>query len=149
MYINLAFLHSMFCDWNSGLTNKTTRRKGTYEDEIDLFYDLGIKGIYLADANVGQYEEDIDMVAYLAKKNIEEGAEFRTDGNFSKLRKENNLKIYHLLARGNLITDNAGFIISVQDTNEDVLIKPHTSSASATASADARAGARTCMRAHA
>ena len=111
-----------FCDWNSGLTNKTTRRKGTYEDEIDLFYDLGIKGIYLADANVGQYEEDIDMVAYLAKKNIEEGAEFRTDGNFSKLRKENNLKIYHLLARGNLITDNAGFIISVQDTNEDVLI---------------------------
>jgi len=111
-----------FCDWNSGLTNKTTRRKGTYEDEIDLFYDLGIKGIYLADANVGQYQEDIDMVAYLAKKNIEEGAEFRTDGNFSKLRKENNLKIYHLLARGNLITDNAGFIISVQDTNEDVLI---------------------------
>lgn len=110
-----------FCDWNSGLTNKTTRRKGTYVDEIDLFHKLGIKGIYFADANVGQYEEDIDMVAYLARKNIEEGAGFRTDGNFSKLRKENNLKIYHHLARGNLATDNAGFTISVQDTNEQVL----------------------------
>jgi len=110
-----------FCDWNSGLTNKTTRRKGTYEDEIDLFYDLGIKGIYLADANVGQYQEDIDMIEYLSKKNIEEGAGFRLDGNFSKLRKENNLKIYHHLAKADLVTDNAGFTISVQDINKDIL----------------------------
>ena len=110
-----------FCDWNSGLTNKTTRRKGTYVDEIDLFHKLGIKGIYLADANVGQYQEDIDMVEYLSKKNIEEGAGFRLDGNFSKLRKENNLKIYHHLAKADLVTDTAGFTISVQDTNKDVL----------------------------
>ena len=110
-----------FCDWNSGLTNKTTRRKGTYEEEIDLFHKLGIKGIYFADANVGQYQEDIDMVAYLAKKNIEEGAGFKIDGNFSKLRKENNLKIYHILAKGDLVTDTGGFTISVQDTNETIL----------------------------
>ena len=110
-----------FCDWNSGLTNKTTRRKGTYVDEIDLFHKLGIKGIYLADANVGQYQEDIDMIEYLSKKNIEEGAGFRLDGNFSKLRKENNLKIYHHLAKADLVTDTAGFTISVQDTNKDVL----------------------------
>lgn len=110
-----------FCDWNSGLTNKTTRRKGTYIDEIDLFHKLGIKGIYFSDANVGQYEEDIDMVAYMAKKNIEENAGFNIDGNFSKLRKENNLKIYHLLAKGNLVTNTGGFTISVQDTNETIL----------------------------
>jgi radical SAM superfamily enzyme YgiQ (UPF0313 family) len=110
-----------FCDWNSGLTNKTTRRKGTYEEEIDLFHKLGIKGIYFADANVGQYQEDIDMVAYLAKKNIEEGAGFKIDGNFSKLRKENNLKIYHILAKGDLVTNTGGFTISVQDTNETIL----------------------------
>jgi len=110
-----------FCDWNSGLTNKTTRRKGTYVDEIDLFHKLGIKGIYLADANVGQYEEDIDMVVYLAKKNTEENAEFRVDGNFSKLRKENNLKIYHILAKGGLITDTAGFALAIQDINQAVL----------------------------
>lgn len=110
-----------FCDWNSGLTNKTTRRKGTYQDELDLFQKLGIHSLYFADANVGQYEEDIDMVTYLAKKNIEEGAGFVTDGNFSKLRKDNNLKLYHLLAKSNAASEHSGFTISVQDTNKQVL----------------------------
>jgi hypothetical protein len=61
------------------------------------------------------------MIEYLSKKNIEEGAGFRLDGNFSKLRKENNLKIYHHLAKADLVTDSAGFTISVQDINEDIL----------------------------
>lgn len=110
-----------FCDWNSGLTNKTTRRKGSYQAEIDLFQKLKIKNIYLSDANVGQYQEDIDMIEYLGNKNIHENAGFKIDGNFSKLRKENNLKIYHLLAKANLITDYAGFTISVQDINPEIL----------------------------
>jgi len=110
-----------FCDWNSGLTNKTTRRKNSYKDEIDLFQKLNIKNIYLSDANVGQYQEDIDMIEYMGNKNIYENAGFKIDGNFSKLKKENNLKIYHLLAKANLITDYAGFTISVQDTNKTVL----------------------------
>lgn len=110
-----------FCDWNSGLTNKTTRRKGTYKEEIDLFHKLKIKNLYLSDANVGQYDEDIDMISYLVEKNINNNAGFKIDGNFSKLRKENNLKIYHLMAKGNLFTDYTGFTISVQDINLDVL----------------------------
>ena len=110
-----------FCDWNSGLTNKTTRRKNSYKEEIDLFQKLEIKNIYLADANVGQYQEDIDMIEYMGNKNIFENAGFKIDGNFSKLRKENNLKIYHLLAKANLITDYAGFTISVQDINKTIL----------------------------
>lgn len=110
-----------FCDWNSGLTNKTTRRKGSYQDEINLFQKLKIKNLYLSDANVGQYQEDIDMITYLGKKNVEENAGFKVDGNFSKLRKENNLKIYHILARCNLITEYAGFTISVQDINPMIL----------------------------
>jgi len=110
-----------FCDWNSGLTNKTTRRKGSYQSEIDLFQKLKIKNIYLSDANVGQYQEDIDMIEYLGNKNINESAGFKLDGNFSKLRKENNLKIYHLMAKSDLITNFAGFTISVQDINPAVL----------------------------
>jgi len=110
-----------FCDWNSGLTNKTTRRKNSYKDEIDLFQELNIKNIYLSDANVGQYQEDIEMIEYMANKNIQENAGFKIDGNFSKLRKENNLKIYHMLAKSNLLTDYAGFTISVQDINKNVL----------------------------
>jgi tRNA A37 methylthiotransferase MiaB len=110
-----------FCDWNSGLTNKTTRRKGSYHAEIDLFQQLGIKNIYLSDANVGQYQEDIDMLEYMGNKNINENAGFKIDGNFSKLRKENNLKIYHILAKAKMVTDFAGFTISVQDINPTIL----------------------------
>jgi hypothetical protein len=110
-----------FCDWNSGLTNKVTRRKGSFKDEIDLFQKLKIKNIYLSDANVGQYEEDIEMISYFAEKNINEKAGFLLDGNYSKLRKENNLKIYLLLGKANLVSEYSGFTISVQDINPQVL----------------------------
>lgn len=108
-----------FCDWNSGLGNKVSRRKNTYQQEIDLFQKLGIKNIYLSDANVGQYEEDVEMVKYFALKNIQEDAKFHVGGNFSKLKKENNLKIFHAMAQGKLV--NKTFNISVQDTNEEIL----------------------------
>ena len=108
-----------FCDWNSGLSNKVSRRKNTYQSEIDLFEELGIKNIYLSDANVGQYSEDIDLMEYFAKKNIENNAGFKLIGNFSKLKKENNLKLFHIMAKANLVKN--GFVISVQDINDDVL----------------------------
>lgn len=108
-----------FCDWNSGLSNKVSRRKATYKQEIDLFHKAGINIVYLSDANVGQYEEDIEMVKYFAHKNLYQGAHFKLMGNFSKLRKDNNLKIYHLMARGRLL--NQGFTISCQDTHKDIL----------------------------
>lgn len=108
-----------FCDWNSGLGNKVSRRKNTYQQEIDLFQKLGITNIYLADANVGQYDEDVDMIEYFAQKNLQENAGFHVSGNYSKLKKENNLKIFHAMAHGKLI--NKTFNFSVQDINQEVL----------------------------
>jgi len=108
-----------FCDWNSGLSNKVTRRKNTYEAEIDLFEKLKIKTVYLSDANVGQYPEDVDMVEYFAQKNLRHGADFHLYGNYSKLKKDVNLKIYHILAQGKLVRTNFNF--SVQDVNKTVL----------------------------
>jgi tRNA A37 methylthiotransferase MiaB len=108
-----------FCDWNSGLSNKVTRRNNSYKDEIDLFYKCNIQTIFLSDANVGQYNEDIDMIEYFAKVNLEKNAGFTLLGNFSKLKKSNNLKIYHAMARGKLIQKN--FNISVQDIHEEIL----------------------------
>lgn len=108
-----------FCDWNSGLGNKVSRRKNTYQQEIDLFQTLGVKNIYLSDANVGQYDEDVEMIEYFAEKNVKENAGFHVGGNFSKLKKENNLKIFHTMARGNLVNKTINF--SIQDTNEDIL----------------------------
>lgn len=114
-----------FCDWNSGFSNKTTRRKGSYIEEIDLFQELGIKNILLSDANVGQYDEDIDLVEYILEKNIRENAGFKVDANFSKLKKDNVLKMMHIIARINTnnltTTTGMGLMLSVQDINEEVL----------------------------
>ena len=108
-----------FCDWNSGLGNKVSRRKNTYQQEIDLFQQLGVQNIYLSDANVGQYDEDVEMIDYFAEKNLKENAGFHVGGNFSKLKKENNLKIFNIMARGRLVNKTLNF--SIQDTNQEVL----------------------------
>jgi tRNA A37 methylthiotransferase MiaB len=108
-----------FCDWNSGLGNKVSRRKNTYQQEIDLFQRAGVTKIYLADANVGQYDEDVDMIEYFAEKNIKENVGFHVGGNFSKLKKENNLKIFHTMAKGQLVRKTFNF--SVQEINQEVM----------------------------
>jgi len=108
-----------FCDWNSGLGNKVSRRKNTYQQEIDLFQKLNLKNIYLSDANVGQYDEDVDMVEYFAEKNLKENAGFRISGNYSKLNKKNNLKIFNIMAESGLVQQTLNF--SIQDINEEIL----------------------------
>jgi hypothetical protein len=108
-----------FCDWNSGLGNKVSRRKNTYQQEIDLFQKLDIKHIYLADANVGQYDEDVELIEYFAQKNLQENTGFRLSGNYSKLKKENNLKIFHAMAKSGLVQKTLNF--SIQDINKQVL----------------------------
>jgi tRNA A37 methylthiotransferase MiaB len=108
-----------FCDWNSGLGNKISRRKNTYQEEIDLFHKLGIKRIYLSDANVGQYDEDVDMIEYFAQKNLQHNAGFKISGNYSKLRKDVNLKIFNIMAESGLVQKTLNF--SIQDTNEEIL----------------------------
>lgn len=108
-----------FCDWNSGLGNKVSRRKYTFQHDIDLFLKLGATNIYLSDANVGQYDEDVEMIEYFANKNLQENARFHVGGNFSKLKKDNNLKIFHTMIKGSLVKKTINF--SVQDINENVL----------------------------
>lgn len=109
-----------YCDWNSGFDNKVSRRKNTYKQEIDLFQSLKIKNILLADANFGQYNEDLDIIEYFALKNTQENAGFIiTTGNFSKLKKENNMKIFHIMINSKLAPHSLSF--SIQDTNDNVL----------------------------
>lgn len=108
-----------FCDWNSGFGTKVSRRKNTYREEIDLFHELGLTKIFLSDANTGQYDEDVDMIEYFAKKNLEHNAGFIVNGSYSKLRKANNLKIYRTMAKAKLMVKS--FSLSVQDVNTDIL----------------------------
>ena len=108
-----------FCDWNGGLTNKVSRRKNTYKQEIDLFFQLGIAGLYLGDANVGQYDEDVDMFEYVGQQGVKLNRRLLIWGNFSKLNKKNNLKMYHIMFKYG-IGDNV-MLISMQDIDAQVL----------------------------
>jgi hypothetical protein len=73
----------------------------------------------LSDANVGQYDEDVEMIEYFGQKNLQENAGFHVGGNFSKLKKDNNLKIFHIMSRTGLASKTLNF--SIQDTNHEVL----------------------------
>jgi hypothetical protein len=84
-----------------------------------LFQKLNLKNIYLSDANVGQYDEDVDMIEYFAQKNLQENAGFRISGNYSKLNKKNNLKMFSIMAESGLVQKTLNF--SIQDINEQVL----------------------------
>lgn len=108
-----------FCDWNGGFTNKVSRRKNTYKKEIDLFFHLGIRGLYLSDANVGQYDEDVDMLEYVGQQGLKRNQTMKAWGNFSKLNKKNNLKMYHILFKYG-IGSNV-MLISMQDIDTQVL----------------------------
>jgi radical SAM superfamily enzyme YgiQ (UPF0313 family) len=109
-----------FCDWNSGFDTKVTRRKGSYREEIDLFQRLKIRTIMWSDANFGQYDEDVEIAEYMAHKNINEDAGFTImSGNFSKLKKATNLKIFHIMIASRLVKNLLA--LSIQDTNQQVL----------------------------
>ena len=109
-----------FCDWNSGFDIKVSRRKNTYKEEIDLFHQLKIQFIQWADANFGQYDEDVEIAEYMAHKNMHEGADFTIiSGNFSKLKKATNLKIFHIMIASRLVKQ--GLALSIQDTNQQVM----------------------------
>jgi hypothetical protein len=73
----------------------------------------------LSDANVGQYDEDVDMIEYFAQKNLQHNAGFKISGNYSKLRKDVNLKIFNIMAESGLVQNTLNF--SIQDTNEQIL----------------------------
>ena len=108
-----------FCDWNSGLGNKVSRRKGTYKQDIDLFQEIGIRNIFISDANFGMYEEDVEVIEYFKQKNLQENAKFNIyNGSPSKLNKDNNLKIFHKIIQGKL-SDHID--IPVQSTDKEVL----------------------------
>jgi hypothetical protein len=59
------------------------------------------------------------MIEYFAEKNIKENAGFKLSGNYSKLRKDVNLKIFDIMAKSDLIEHT--LTLSIQDTNEQVL----------------------------
>ena len=111
-----------FCDWTSGLTHKVSKRKFDYREEFELFGRLGILKFYLADANFGQWHEDVGVAHAMAALKQERGYQFRTVGaNLSKTNKKNAFDIMDILLGAGIATWYS-CKISVQDINDQILL---------------------------
>lgn len=108
-----------FCDWTSGLSHKVVKRKFDYRQEFELFGDLNILNFYMADANMGQWDVDMDIARAMVELKQTRGFQFNLDGaNFSKTNKKLAFEIIDLLTGAGILTRPK---ISVQDIHQDIL----------------------------
>lgn len=110
-----------FCDWTSGITHKVSKRKFNYRDEFELFGQLGILKFFMADANIGQWDEDVSVAHAMADLKRERGFQFRIQGwNASKTNKKNAFEMMDILVGADILY---GPKISVQDVNDQILLE--------------------------
>ena len=108
-----------FCDWTSGLSNKVSKRKAIYEEELELFASLGIFRFYMGDANFGLHKEDEEITDVLVRLKVENGYPFKFFSiNFSKVKKDVVYRIADKMLKYDLLDY---FKCSIQDMNEEVL----------------------------
>ena len=108
-----------FCDWTSGLSNKVSKRKALYEEELELFASLGIFRFYMGDANFGLHKEDEEITDTLVRLKVEKGYPFKFFSiNFSKVKKDVVYRIADKFMRYDLLDY---FKCSIQDMHQDIL----------------------------
>jgi hypothetical protein len=106
-----------FCDWSHGLSNKVTKFVYDYRQDIALFAKYGIDKIWLADANFGQWDSDLEILDMLYEQ--QHRVRFTIYGvNTSKTKKHNVEKIYDKMAAYGF---SHIFKFSIQDSNHGVL----------------------------
>ena len=104
-----------YCDWSQNLSNKVTRRKAEWKRELEFFKELDVS-IRETDANFGQWREDLEIYDY-AKSLHEPGRNFKfLVWNTAKLKRNAD----HFMI-GNVETYGHRFILSVEDTEREVL----------------------------
>ena len=105
-----------FCDWSQNLTKKVIRAKRNFFKDIDFFHKHDI-AITDADANFGQYKEDIEIFDYaLSKYDPSKNFMFAVK-NLPKLKKSASEHIMKLQLERFPITQ----AIAMQDMDDEVL----------------------------
>lgn len=114
-----------FCDYSAGLHNKVMRRTYDFRKDIDLIAETSpVTELSDIDANIGIFDEDIDIIKYILDKQEERGRDFMNISiiSWSKLKKDNNFKmIDYLIEKNYRLANNNVFKISQQDMNDHVL----------------------------
>jgi len=112
--------HCSFCDWNGGQSNKTQKRKEiNFIDEVDFLAKHGMYDLYLADANFGMWDVDVDIMKRMVehKKN---GHNFNfVSFNMSKNINSNFKEIMKLMIEHDF--NSVWIKLSVQDVHKNIL----------------------------
>jgi radical SAM superfamily enzyme YgiQ (UPF0313 family) len=108
-----------FCDWGSATNQKV--RKFDFErvkQEIDWIGLNKIKVMWIADANFGMYERDIDIARHIVAVKHQFGFPHEVVVNYTKNSTLKLVEIIKIFTDGNIISQG---IISIQTTDDETL----------------------------
>ena len=108
-----------FCDWGGGTYTKTVKKPfGTVLDEIRWIGENKLMGLYIADANFGLFDIDIEYAKKIVEANKEYGFPKVVTIQPTKTKIKNLETIFEIFAEAKLLPQ---FKIAVEDLNEHVL----------------------------
>jgi radical SAM superfamily enzyme YgiQ (UPF0313 family) len=108
-----------YCDWGSATLEKVSKfDPARVSAEIDYIAEKRAQTIFIADANLGMLEQDIDYAAALVAAKARTGFPKRLYSNFAKNGGRRLMTVIKTLHEGGLL--EAG-IIALQTTDKDVL----------------------------
>ncbi|MBF0119807.1 MAG: radical SAM protein [Desulfobacterales bacterium] len=114
-----------FCSWGFYMRKITKRDINKVFDEIEWIVKHKIPGIYIADANFGIFDRDIEIAEYVCKMKEQFGFPKVVLNNYSN-NKENIIKIIKLFTKAKIFSS---LVVSIQTTDEETLRniqrKPH------------------------
>ncbi|SNY55300.1 Radical SAM superfamily enzyme YgiQ, UPF0313 family [Arsukibacterium tuosuense] len=108
-----------FCDWGSA-TNQKVRKfdMERVKQEIDWIGQNKIKVMWIADANFGMYERDIDIARHIVAVKQQFGYPHEVVVNYTKNSTLKLVEIIKIFTEGDIISQG---IISIQTTDEGTL----------------------------
>jgi len=108
-----------FCDWGQATMSKIRIRPiDIIKKELELFSELEVTGMFLADANFGILKRDIEIAEYIADLKVKTGYIKSLYYSAAKNNAENNLRISEIFYNSGLIQN---YVFSLQHTDSSVL----------------------------
>lgn len=112
-----------FCDWTSGLHNKVSKWNllSSLKD-LAFFAKCGLETVRIADANFGQWAQDLDIAKFVIKLRKKYGNEVlnQCETNWTKMKKDRAFEIMDLWLESGMYASSI-FSYSFQDLDPKVL----------------------------
>jgi radical SAM superfamily enzyme YgiQ (UPF0313 family) len=108
-----------FCDWGSA-TNQKVRKYDLerVKRELDWIIQREVKVLWIADANYGMYDRDIELAQYIVDQKAKYGYPQEVVVNYTKNTTWRLAEIIKIFSNGGIISQG---VISIQSTDEQTL----------------------------